>query len=286
MVTTEPALLRQSSTCLRRIFYVAALCWATPEATAGSLPAGYNFVFTTNGTSGEEFTGYTQAPYTSVDVTAFYIDPKVDGSTAVADLLYYFVVEGPPNTNNNVHVPLTITSTVGYSETGAITEGNNALLTFWDAIAAVEVGAYVGSSYAGPVEYTYGVPGYINSLLGSSTTANYSPDSARNSTTVSWDYQTQAVYAIQIYAEASVYQPYPQAGQSISVHAFADPVVSFAPGFDSTGYTLEFSAGIGNSYPSATAAPEPSTLVLSSILFGTFGIVGAYRRLRRTRAAT
>ena len=31
--------------------------------------------------------------------------------------------------------------------------------------------------------------------------------------------------------------------------------------------------------------PEPSTLVLSSILFGMFGVVWSYKRLKRTTAA-
>jgi hypothetical protein len=61
--------------------------------------------------------------------------------------------------------------------------------------------------------------------------------------------------------------------------AFADPVISFAPGFNSTGMTLQFSPGIGNS-----AVPEPSTLVMSSIVLGMFGVVWAYRQLQRTRA--
>lgn len=42
MATTQPTLLEQSSSYLRMALYVAALCWATPEATAGHLPPGYN----------------------------------------------------------------------------------------------------------------------------------------------------------------------------------------------------------------------------------------------------
>ena len=36
--------------------------------------------------------------------------------------------------------------------------------------------------------------------------------------------------------------------------ALVDPVISFAPGFDSTGYSIELSPGLGNSVPEPTAA--------------------------------
>jgi hypothetical protein len=42
--------------------------------------------------------------------------------------------------------------------------------------------------------------------------------------------------------------------------ADVDPYISFAPGFDSTGYSLSFSDGISN----APLAPEPSTMWLSA----------------------
>ena len=65
--------------------------------------------------------------------------------------------------------------------------------------------------------------------------------------------------------------------------AAADPVISFAPGFDHTGMSIEVSPGVGNSFSSSV--PEPSTLVICSILFGTWGAARGYRQLRRPRAA-
>jgi hypothetical protein len=37
--------------------------------------------------------------------------------------------------------------------------------------------------------------------------------------------------------------------------AQVDPVISFAPGFDATGYSIELSEGVGNSVPEPGAAP-------------------------------
>lgn len=58
------------------------------------------------------------------------------------------------------------------------------------------------------------------------------------------------------------------------LQVYVDPVISFAPSFDSTGYSLAFSSGIANE--SATA-PEPATwLLLSTAALGW----GLGRRLR------
>ena len=57
--------------------------------------------------------------------------------------------------------------------------------------------------------------------------------------------------------------------------AFVDPVISFAPGFDSTGYSLAVSPGMGNQ---ASTVPEPATwMLLSTAALGW----GCSRRLRR-----
>jgi len=58
----------------------------------------------------------------------------------------------------------------------------------------------------------------------------------------------------------------------ISISVFIDPVLSFAPGFDSTGYSLVFSDGVPNG-----ATPEPSTLAM---LGGAACLCFGYRRRR------
>jgi hypothetical protein len=54
-----------------------------------------------------------------------------------------------------------------------------------------------------------------------------------------------------------------------------DPVISFAPGFDATGYTIELSEGIGNT------VPEPGGPVLTTAGAGLFLLL---RRRRQSRA--
>jgi hypothetical protein len=50
-----------------------------------------------------------------------------------------------------------------------------------------------------------------------------------------------------------------QADFSADFDALADPVISFAPGFDSTGYSIELSEGVGNTVPEPGGAWMTST---------------------------
>jgi hypothetical protein len=61
-----------------------------------------------------------------------------------------------------------------------------------------------------------------------------------------------------------------------------DPVSS-VNGILARGYNLTFGSGLAS--PNGSTVPEPSTLVLSSILFGMFGLVWSFKRLMRTTAA-
>ena len=47
----------------------------------------------------------------------------------------------------------------------------------------------------------------------------------------------------------------------VTVDAFADPVIAFAPGFDATGFSIELSPGVGNA-SNASPVPEPATVVM------------------------
>jgi hypothetical protein len=48
---------------------------------------------------------------------------------------------------------------------------------------------------------------------------------------------------------------------SITASALVDPVLSFAPGFDSTGFTMSFSDGVSNG-GATSSAPEPATFAM------------------------
>ena len=57
-----------------------------------------------------------------------------------------------------------------------------------------------------------------------------------------------AIYTLEVSATASVDNTLVPGAFTTAI-AFADPQVSFAPGFNSTGFTLEFSPGIVNGPP-------------------------------------
>jgi hypothetical protein len=84
------------------------------------------------------------------------------------------------------------------------------------------------------------------------------------------------VYSIFLDATASVHatnQPFSTSSAEVTL----DPVISFGPGFDSTGYSIAVSPGIGNE---ASTVPEPATwMLLSTAALGW----GCSRRLRRVQ---
>ena len=73
-----------------------------------------------------------------------------------------------------------------------------------------------------------------------------------------FDARVNTAYQININASASLSQS-SQADITSAASTFVDPVISFAPGFDSTGESIELSAGIGND---AATVPEPATWML------------------------
>jgi hypothetical protein len=69
---------------------------------------------------------------------------------------------------------------------------------------------------------------------------------------------------------------YNSVGDVSSVTGFVDPVISFAPGFDSTGYGILVSPGIPGGSDPVSTAPEPAT-------FGLMGGAGAILLALRKR---
>lgn len=82
-------------------------------------------------------------------------------------------------------------------------------------------------------------------------------------------------------ANAEFTETVPGRGDFPVLSAFADPVVSFDPSFDSTTYALVFSNGVGNSAPDAST-PEPTAFSL--MLAGGIALF-ALRRFRAIGSA-
>lgn len=88
--------------------------------------------------------------------------------------------------------------------------------------------------------------------------------------------RVNTMYSIFLDANASV-QATNQPFSTSSAEATLDPVISFGPGFDATGYSIAVSPGIGNE---ASPVPEPATWMFLSTAI--LALVSGHR-LRRMR---
>jgi hypothetical protein len=66
-----------------------------------------------------------------------------------------------------------------------------------------------------------------------------------------------------------------QSGYQSSSYSYIDPVITFAPGFDPTGFAFQFSANVGDT--PISAVPEPSTWAMMILGFAGVGFM-TYRR--------
>jgi hypothetical protein len=160
----------------------------------------------------------------------------------------------------NVSIPLQITSTCSFTISG------NLAPTGWSAIAYFDMLLGTGRPIPnfGPV---------INDEESYSGSGSH-PTSAVQSLVTAFNAVSGTEYEVLIEASASITQN--QSSQVAQVSVFSDPLFDFAPGFDSTGYTLEFSPGIGDS-----VVPEPGSLALLGI--GSLGVLAYGGRWRRGR---
>jgi hypothetical protein len=184
-------------------------------------------------------------------------------SSSDASFIYYFEITGP---TAGVSVPVVVNTYLNES------------ITF-------------DSYNAGSNQYGSGNPGYIYgagasisviaatsaNLAISCTKASYADPSCSDPGFFSGGLAVTATTgtAHEILVSAYARVDGTQTFGRVIAESFADPMISFAPGFDATGYSIALSDGVGN----ALSVPEPAAGVLLSV--GVFGI--GLRRPRRQR---
>jgi len=255
MKKVPPKAHRRSNACPRMIFSAAALCWAATEATAGSVLPNATYQSNMSG-SGIAEVGGLPTPYAYAAATGGF-----EGNGASASVTYSLEVVAPHN-QMVASVPLEIATFVRNEITGPLTviypPG-----AFYLAQASVSLGGQTLDlvsaefGFTGPLAASSSKVSDVNVVLGT-------------------------VYQLTVSATADA--SYIDA----TARAFADPMISFATQFpngtpfDSTGFTLAFSGGIGNGPPGTdppSTVPEPGSLTIFGV--GALGLLGYGRRWRK-----
>jgi hypothetical protein len=196
--------------------------------------------------------GVDPSPSAEAFVTAAgFSDSAADGT-----ITYSFAVIGPAD---GISVPLNVATFVSFDVEG-VSLGTPA--SFFLVQAYVQVAR----------------PGFISTSQVFSEVGFLSDSVSKN---LNFPALTGTVNTVTVFATAEVNNSQVAPANS-SADAFADPVITFASGFDSTGYRIIFSQGIGNS---PFAVPAPSSLAMSSIMLGIFSAMSWYGWFKRSKAA-
>jgi hypothetical protein len=183
-------------------------------------------------------------------------------SSLIAEVAYYYeiVIPGSPaqsNTPGNTLIPLVVSGYASFTDSiGPRTSIGGQQLNF----ASITVAGQTASG------------GTVGTTASSSATVGPSPFQVQVN---AFSYTPNAV-------SLKTFETIVNNGDDVpgTVTAFVDPIVSFAPGFDSTGYSIVVSSGIANGAP-LTAAPEPASFTLAA--FALVGVVLLGRRKRSLR---
>lgn len=215
------------------LFSSAAATASTVYTLDDSLPSP-TYSTTGNGT-------VSLAPDASLFADAV-IGPGESGGGS-ATLGYYFEVSGPPDAD----VTVDITGEVLVAYDGA--EGG----TYFNVEAGIALGgggvmsAFCGSSYD-PSECVLGVQETV-------------PEGILDNTQ----------YELNLSVDVSAENYYTDA--TTTVAALVDPMISFDPSFDSTGFTLEISPGVGNEFIPGSIPEAPTFLMTgAALLFGAIAL--------------
>jgi hypothetical protein len=243
--------MRSTSGSLIAIWTLVAFI-VVPDARAGVVLPDATF---TQSTQGNGQVALHAAPTPSVHVGA--AAGSFQAATATGTITYSFAVIGPAN---DISVPLNVKTFLSYEITGVAP----ASVYHLDALVTVDENPHV-----------FQVASHIftSSIFFVAFSENLSE-------TLDYPARTGRVNKVTISALADLNNAQAAPANSLA-DALADPVISFAPNFDSTGFRIVFSGGIGN----GTVVPAPSSLGMSLTMLGILGVMGAYRRLKRPALA-
>lgn len=182
------------------------------------------------------------SPTTSVSVTATAYAGQ--NSQSAAEIAYYYeVVETGPGASDTLGttlIPLVVSTYVSFTDSigpGTSIGGNQQNGAVTTVVGNFQNGGNtVSRVYSTPQIPANSYDVYVNAL---------------------------AYYAnpITLYVTTSLYN---STDTVSSVTGFADPIISFAPGFDATGYSILVSPGIPNGQDTGSTAPEPATFLLTA----------------------
>jgi hypothetical protein len=228
------------------VTYTQALS-GVPQTTYGA--NGFGGVATAMGTTPAPVAAGTSStlpsPYVSASVSTMSGPGTIP--SAVADIVYTYYLEviAPPNSG-----PASVLVNASGGVTGP------------DSIATLTITAFGGNSVglAATTDLANCCgPGSVLLTSNFTDTISLIPN---------------IVYTVQLLADANLTN-----GETGSASAFVDPFFSFAPNFDSTGYSLDFSSDVGNS-PLSVPGPIAGA-GLPGLIFAGGGLLAWWRRRRK-----
>ena len=190
-----------------------------------------------------------------------------DQGTSIVQLLYFFRVNGPA-----ASVPIRIDGLLEISAGGAVFEED----MIWGVSASISAQAFDGPLGPGVNEIDTEVrqigcnPNSVGPIPVPLPIPTCSATSQDEPFQLTLTTQAGGDNRVSLLVSANNEEAF-----FADFDALVDPVISFAPGFDATGYSIELSEGVGNT------VPEPGGPVLTTVGAGLFLLL---RRRKQSRA--
>lgn len=189
---------------------------------------------------------------------------------------------GSTSATISLNQSLTATAQTGQGQTGIMATSAVDLFYYVEVVSpsqattpvpvTVQASGSVSPGYSQENAVVFELASLIDVLCSPSCTGGAEDSFALNTTV---DLVPNVAYSVRLEANAEAYN-----GSSAS--ATLDPFFQFASGFNSAGYSLQFSDGITNTPPAVT--PIPLTLPLFTTGLGALALLG-WRRKRKAQAA-